>query len=49
MELVSKLRQRAAKDDPIRIGIVGCGQIGRRVARLIVEDNELPGGLEPAT
>ena len=28
MELVSKLRQRAAAGDPIRVGIVGCGQMG---------------------
>ena len=35
MELVSKLRQRAAKDDPIRIGIVGCGQMGSGLAHTI--------------
>lgn len=35
MELVSKLRQRAAKDDPIRVGIVGCGQMGSGLAHTI--------------
>lgn len=35
MELVSKLRQRAADDDPIRIGIVGCGQMGSGLAHAI--------------
>lgn len=35
MELVSKLRQRAAADDPIRIGIVGCGQMGSGLAHTI--------------
>ena len=35
MELVSKLRQRAAADDPIRIGIVGCGQMGSGLAHAI--------------
>ena len=35
MELVSKLRQRAADGDPIRIGIVGCGQMGSGLAHTI--------------
>jgi predicted homoserine dehydrogenase-like protein len=35
MELVSKLRQRVADDDPIRIGIVGCGQMGSGLAHAI--------------
>ena len=35
MELVSKLRQRAAEGDPIRIGIVGCGQMGSGLAHAI--------------
>jgi predicted homoserine dehydrogenase-like protein len=35
MELVSKLRQRAARGDPIRIGIVGCGQMGSGLAHAI--------------
>jgi predicted homoserine dehydrogenase-like protein len=35
MELVSKLRQRAALGDPIRIGIVGCGQMGSGLAHAI--------------
>ncbi|MEX1297314.1 MAG: hypothetical protein AB1Z67_14220 [Candidatus Limnocylindrales bacterium] len=35
MELVSKLRQRAADGDPIRIGIVGCGQMGSGLAHAI--------------
>jgi len=35
VELVSKLRQRAADGDPIRIGIVGCGQMGSGLAHTI--------------
>ena len=35
MELVSKLRRRAADGDPIRIGIVGCGQMGSGLAHAI--------------
>ncbi len=35
MELVSKLRQREADGDPIRIGIVGCGQMGSGLAHAI--------------
>jgi predicted homoserine dehydrogenase-like protein len=35
VELVSKLRQRAADGDPIRIGIVGCGQMGSGLAHAI--------------
>jgi len=35
VELVSKLRQRAAADDPIRVGIVGCGQMGSGLAHAI--------------
>jgi predicted homoserine dehydrogenase-like protein len=35
MELVSKLRARSAAGDPIRIGIVGCGQMGSGLAHAI--------------
>jgi predicted homoserine dehydrogenase-like protein len=35
MELVTKLRQRAAEGRPIRIGIVGCGQMGSGLAHTI--------------
>jgi predicted homoserine dehydrogenase-like protein len=35
MELVSKLRQRAADGAPIRVGIVGCGQMGSGLAHAI--------------
>ena len=35
MELVSKLRQRVAEGDPMRIGIVGCGQMGSGLAHAI--------------
>jgi predicted homoserine dehydrogenase-like protein len=35
MELVSKLRRRAADGDPIRVGIVGCGQMGSGLAHTI--------------
>lgn len=35
MELVSKLRQRAADGRPIRVGIVGCGQMGSGLAHAI--------------
>ena len=35
MELVSKLRKRAADGDPIRVGIVGCGQMGSGLAHAI--------------
>jgi predicted homoserine dehydrogenase-like protein len=35
MELVSKLRKRAADGDPIRVGIVGCGQMGSGLAHTI--------------
>jgi predicted homoserine dehydrogenase-like protein len=35
MELVSKLRKRVAAGDPIRIGIVGCGQMGSGLAHAI--------------
>jgi predicted homoserine dehydrogenase-like protein len=35
MELVSKLKQRAAQGNPIRIGIVGCGQMGSGLAHAI--------------
>ena len=35
MELVSKLRARAADGDPIRVGIVGCGQMGSGLAHTI--------------
>jgi predicted homoserine dehydrogenase-like protein len=35
VELVSKLRKRAADGRPIRIGIVGCGQMGSGLAHAI--------------
>lgn len=35
MELVSKLKQRSADGNPIRIGIVGCGQMGSGLAHAI--------------
>jgi predicted homoserine dehydrogenase-like protein len=35
MELVSKLRKRSAAGDPIRVGIVGCGQMGSGLAHTI--------------
>ena len=35
MELVSKLRARAARGDDIRVGIVGCGQMGSGLAHTI--------------
>ncbi len=35
MELVTKLRKRAANGNPIRVGIVGCGQMGSGLAHAI--------------
>jgi len=35
MELVRKLRQRAADGDPVRVGIVGCGQMGSGLAHAV--------------
>jgi len=35
MELVSKLKRRAEERNPIRIGIVGCGQMGSGLAHTI--------------
>lgn len=35
MELVAKLKKRAAENNPIRIGIVGCGQMGSGLAHTI--------------
>ena len=35
MELVSKLKQRSSEGNPIRIGIVGCGQMGSGLAHAI--------------
>ena len=35
MELVSKLKHRASEGNPIRIGIVGCGQMGSGLAHAI--------------
>lgn len=35
MELVSKLRKRSSEGDPIRVGIVGCGQMGSGLAHTI--------------
>jgi predicted homoserine dehydrogenase-like protein len=35
MELVSKLRKRSSAGDPIRVGIVGCGQMGSGLAHTI--------------
>jgi len=35
MELVSKLKKRSSEGNPIRIGIVGCGQMGSGLAHTI--------------
>ncbi len=35
MELVTKLRQREADDNPVNIGVVGCGQMGSGLAHTI--------------
>ncbi len=35
MELVCKLKQRAADNNPIRVGIIGCGQMGSGLAHTI--------------
>lgn len=35
MELIRKLRQRAAGNNPIRVGIIGCGQMGSGLAHTI--------------
>ena len=35
MELVSKLKKRSSEKNPIRIGIVGCGQMGSGLAHTI--------------
>jgi predicted homoserine dehydrogenase-like protein len=35
MELVSKLKKRSSEGNPIRIGIVGCGQMGSGLAHAI--------------
>ena len=35
MELVSKLRARSSEGNPIRVGIVGCGQMGSGLAHAI--------------
>jgi predicted homoserine dehydrogenase-like protein len=35
MELVTKLRSRAADGNPIRVGIVGCGQMGSGLAHTL--------------
>lgn len=35
MELISKLRQRQAANNPISIGIIGCGQMGSGLAHTI--------------
>jgi predicted homoserine dehydrogenase-like protein len=35
VELVSKLRKRSSEGDPIRVGIVGCGQMGSGLAHTI--------------
>ncbi len=35
MELISKLRTRASEGNPIRVGIVGCGQMGSGLAHTI--------------
>jgi predicted homoserine dehydrogenase-like protein len=35
MELVTKLRARAAEGNPIAVGIVGCGQMGSGLAHTL--------------
>ena len=35
MELVAKLRQRAAEGNPVAVGIVGCGQMGSGLAHTL--------------
>ncbi|MCX7847573.1 MAG: hypothetical protein N2595_06070 [bacterium] len=35
MELIRKLRARAGQNDPIRVGIVGCGQMGSGLAHVV--------------
>lgn len=35
MELIKKLRQREQKANPIRVGIIGCGQMGSGLAHAI--------------
>lgn len=35
MELVSKLKKRSSENNPIRIGIVGCGQMGSGLAHTL--------------
>lgn len=35
MELISKLRKRSAEKNPIRVGIVGCGQMGSGLAHTL--------------
>ncbi len=39
MELLRKLRARAERDDPIRVGIVGCGQMGSGLAHAVSNVN----------
>lgn len=35
MELISKLRQREAGNNPVRVGIIGCGQMGSGLAHTL--------------
>lgn len=35
MELINKLRQRAASQNPVSVGIIGCGQMGSGLAHTI--------------
>ena len=35
MELVNKLRKRERENNPIRVGIVGCGQMGSGLAHAV--------------
>lgn len=37
MELVQKLRQRASDGRPVRVGIIGCGQMGSGVAHAVTK------------
>lgn len=39
MELVKKLRERECADNPIRVGIIGCGQMGSGLAHTISNVN----------
>ena len=40
MEIYEHLQQLEAEDDPIRVGLVGCGQMG---SGLVHVTNQIPG------